>query len=310
MFLDTEAGEAIHSLIRATVGTATGDYALGGSADATGDPAASTDIGGFPATGTESYDNTDTVSGTYLGASGTYTCVLDAGCMAAAAGAAGTDLTAGWTFTPNAGAMLQQEDSAYLQFGWWVRMDKDGPTHAGAFYSSSATELAAVTETVINTGALVGEATYTGKAAGKFAISDPLRPANDDAGHFTADAMLTADFKDASTDNTNQSTLSGTIDNFRLNDGSENPGWSVALQETMFVDADDKFMTAATPDDDQTVWSIGDGSGAASGAWEAQLYDEAADDGSNVPTTVIGSFSSGIGTTHSMVGAFGANKDE
>ena len=104
------------------------------------------------------------------------------------------------------------------------------------------------------------------------------------------------------------STLSGTIDNFRLNDGSDDPGWSVELQKAMFDNDGDKFMTNATPDGDQTVWSIGGNKGAASGKWEAQMYDEDTKDGSNVPTSVVGSFMSTIGTTHEMVGAFGATK--
>ena len=303
---DVEAGEDIHGLDRADT-AADGDYTLGTGTDAAAvDPAASTQIGGFPATGTHDYDNMDTVSGTYMGAPGTYTCVVAAGCMAAAAGASGTDLTAGWTFTPDAGAMLQMKDSQYLYFGWWVREDKDGPTHAGVLYGEmmpTGGTSALVTETVINSAALVGKATYMGKAAGKFAISDALRPGGDDAGHFTADAELMADFMATG------STLSGTIEGFMLNDGSADAGWSVALQKTMFVDADDKFMTDAVDTTaDRTVWSIGDEMGAASGKWEAQMFDEKTNDGNNVPTSVVGSFMSTIGTTHEMVGAFGAAK--
>ena len=98
---------------------------------------------------------------------------------------------------------------------------------------------------------------------------------------------------------------------------SEDPGWSVELQKAGFINgtanADDAFKTDALDTTaDRTVWSIGAGKGAASGSWEAQMYDEtasgAADDGSNVPTSVVGSFESSIGSTHSMVGAFGADK--
>ena len=293
----SEAGEAAHGLTRATTTTPRGDYAV--------TAASASRIGGFPSTGTSSYDEDDTVTGTFMGAPGTYKCIASAGCSVLAAGTAGFTVTDGdWTFTPSGGAMVQQKDAAYLQFGWWVRQDKDGATHADAFYRTMG--VTALTSGVINSAALVGKATYDGSAAGKFAISDPLRPANDDAGHFTADVELMADFKTA------DSTLSGTIDNFRLNDGSTDPGWSVELQKAM-VDTTNgnTFTTAATPDDDQTVWSIDGRKGATSGAWEGQMYDEAigaADDDSNVPTTVVGRFSSNIGTTHEMVGAFGATK--
>ena len=299
----SEAGEAVHSLTRAATTTSTGDYTFG--ADTNADPEADDNIGGFPATGTTDYDQDDTVTGTYMKASGTYKCVT-ATCTAAAAGTAGINLSAGWTFTPAAGATLQQADAQYLQFGWWIRKDKDGPTHADVFYrvvSSGTPALEALTTQIDNSdGSLVGKATYTGAAAGKFAISDPLRPGDDNSGHFTANAELDADFKTAA------STLSGMIDGFRLNDGSDDPGWSVELQKATWNSADNKFGTNAAPNGGQTVWSIGDAKGGASGAWEAQMFDEATDDDSNVPTSVVGSFSSTIGTTHSLVGAFGATK--
>ncbi len=293
----SEAGEAVHGWDPATAtATVVGDYTVD-----TTDTSDQEKVGGFPTTGTTSYDNEDTVTGTFMKASGTYTCTADAGCTSVVIGD-GINLGTGWTFLPAPGATLQQPDANYLQFGWWIRKDKDGPTHAGAFYRPVG--LTALTDAVINSAALVGKATYAGKAAGKFAVSDPLRPAEDNAGHFTANAALEADFKATG------STLTGTIDAFRLNDGSDDPGWSIELQKAGFTSP--SFGTGTTPDGDQTVWSINGAKAAASGAWEAQMFDEAAtgaaDDGSNVPTSVIGSFNSKIGSTHSMVGAFGAEK--
>ena len=62
-----------------------------------------------------------------------------------------------------------------------------------------------------------------------------------------------------------------------------------------------------------TVWSIDGKSAAASGTWSGQMYDEKPGDpppgdSSNIPTTVTGTFQSQFGSTHSMVGAFGATK--
>ena len=298
----SEAGEAVHGLPRYTASAPTGDYVLAGDGtEATSDPVVSTEIGGFPTTGTHDYEEDDTVTGTYMGGAGTYECVAEA-CTSNAEGAAGIDLSAGWTFTPTGGSMVQDEDGEYLHFGWWIRKDSKGdPTHAGVLYGVAAATL--VDGTTINSVDLVGPAKYVGKAAGKFAISDPLRPGEDNAGHFTADAELTADFK------ATESTLKGTIDEFRLNDGSANPGWSVELQMAMFQ-ANNSFGTAATPDGDQTVWSIGGNKGAAAGSWEAQMYDDKAADDTNVPQSVVGSFNAEISTTHSMVGAFGAERTE
>ena len=299
----SEAGEAVHGWNRATApANVDDDYTV-----VTSTAAQQRAVGGFPTTGTTNYENEDTVPGTFMSASGTYTC--NATNCSSIVTADGINLGSDWTFTAAPGATLQEEDARYLQFGWWVRNDKDGPTHAGAFHrivSPSGTPLVALTDAVINNAALVGKASYAGAAAGKFAISDPLRAGYDDFGHFTADVKLDADFKATG------STLSGMIDGFRLNDGSDDPGWSVELQEAGFTTPN--FGTGATPDGDQTVWSINGAKGAASGSWQAQMFDEASatvgtDDGSNVPTSVAGSFSSRIGTTHSMVGAFGAEKE-
>ena len=295
----SEAGEAVHMLMHAT-DTPAGDYALSGTTS-TGDPDASPHIVGFPTTGMQTYEEDDTVTGTYMGGAGTYKCVADDGCTSNAAGTAGIDLSIGWTFTPTGGAMVQDKDADYLHFGWWIRKDSKGdPTHAGVLYGMTD-NLTAVTINRQRATPLIGPATYMGAAAGKFAISDPLRPGEDNAGHFTADAELTADFK------ATESTLSGTIDNFRLNDGSADPDWSVALQKAMFNDTDSAFKTAGTAG--RTVWSIGGNKGAASGSWEAQMYDDnRADDDTNVPHSVVGSFNAGISTTHSMIGAFGATR--
>ncbi|MDE2789049.1 MAG: hypothetical protein OXI81_01315 [Paracoccaceae bacterium] len=295
-----EAGEAVHGLTQATANDGKDVYSLGTDADE--------DIGGskFPTTGTKTYDVDERkFAGTYMGASGTYQCT--AGACTAAFSDDGITLAGTWTFTPSPGAMLQMKDASYVYFGWWIRHDKDGPTHAGVHYGGSSGTGGAtlVDETRIGTAALVGKATYTGKSAGKFAVSDPLNPGNDNAGHFTADAELMADFKATAA----ASTLSGTIDNFRLNNGSSDPGWSIALQKTAFDGTDDKFKTASSPDGDQTVWSIGGAKTPASGMWEARMFDDKAGDGSNVPDSVVGSFMSKIGVTHEMVGAFGAEKD-
>ena len=126
--------------------------------------------------------------------------------------------------------------------------------------------------------------------------------------------------------------ITGTIDNFMANDKSV--PWSVALNNRTFAtDAtaavptpgnnigdtgaitspDNATVTPNADDSMTTVWSIDGNAAAASGTWSGQMYDEtqgADDDGSNVPTTVLGRFQSMFGSTHTMVGAFGATKEE
>ena len=166
-----------------------------------------------------------------------------------------------------------------------------------------------------------GSATYAGNAAGKFAINDPIGPA--DAGHFTADVELKAAF--AANNAATPGGVTGMLDNFMAND--EAVDWSVRLRraswedqtvaETMGAyrhdgDPDTTDIEASTSG---TVWSIdGKEASSMSGTWSGQMYDESpgnapAGDGSDVPTSTTGMFSSQFGSTHSMVGAFGATRE-
>ena len=276
----------------------------------------------FPTAGAKTFTATAPsteilVPGTYHGASGTYRCTTD--CTATVT-ATGISLSAGWEFAHGAGAMVSVADANYLLFGWWLTKDKDGmPTAASAFTGTAGTAPAAIS----GVNAIVGSATYSGHAAGKFAISDPL--GGGDAGHFTADATLNAKFSGGGAG------ITGTIDNFMAND--ESVPWSVALNNRTFaagataavptpgnnIGADGAITspdnTTVTPNADDsrtTVWSIDGNAASASGTWSGQMYDEAqgdATDGSNVPTTVMGTFQSMFGSTHTMVGAFGATME-
>ena len=105
--------------------------------------------------------------------------------------------------------------------------------------------------------------------------------------------------------------MTGTIDNFRLNDGSEDPGWSVELKRAGWDSGADTF--GGTSNEAMTVWSIDGNKAPESGGWSGQMYDEMpgdapAGDGSTVPTTVTGTFNSEFSTIGRMAGAFGANK--
>ena len=133
-------------------------------------------------------------------------------------------------------------------------------------------------------------------------MSNPL-DGTGSGGHFTADAMLMAKLGELT-----DAGVTGTIDSFRLNDGSDDPGWSVELKRAMIDSASTDNGTFSS----NTVWSINGNKAEASGTWNGRMYDEAAsgpaDDGSNIPTTVTGTFYSEFSTIGRMVGAFGANK--
>ena len=246
------------------------------------------------------------IRGTYDGAPGEYRCT--GACSSTNDGKGSPSALGGaWHFKPDSGAMVSQPDANYLYYGWWVSKDNDGgPTAASAFVGEVGD--------VDGTGdtpsgeTLTGSATYAGHAAGKFAMSNTL-DGTGNGGHFTADAMLTAKFGAIAEDNENG--VTGTIDNFRLNDGDEDPGWSVTLNRSSAW-ATDGGITG--PTSDATVWSVNGNKALASGTWSGTMYDEMPGDppngdGSNIPTAVTGTFYSEFSTIGRMVGAFGAEKD-
>ncbi|MDE2813309.1 MAG: hypothetical protein OXM01_09805, partial [Gemmatimonadota bacterium] len=250
------------------------------------------------------------VQGTYDGAPGTYRCA-GTDCSSTNNGSGAPSALGGtWTFTPDTGAMASTPDANYLYFGWWLRKDDGDPTSASAFFG----EVGDVEGggTIADPSTVTGSATYSGNAAGKFAINNPLGGSN--AGHFTADVMLTAKF--GANAAPNNGGVSGMIDNFMANDASV--PWSVKLNRAWWSTGGafggvDQDTDAAGIQLANTVWSIDGNAAPASGNWNGMMHDEAlapaaASDGSNVPTAAVGVFQSMFGSTHTMVGAFGATK--
>ena len=181
--------------------------------------------------------------GTYQGAEGVYRCDDDDGAMTTTCTSTRDSdgdvrLSAGWTFTPNPGAMVKVTDGIYMYFGWWLRENLNAPANTGGlsvqtFFGVKDGDGDRIESTGI--AALIGEATFEGAAVGKFAVYDPAATGGNAiiGGHFTADAKLTADFDTALA----PGTIEGMIDNFILN-GDAGPGdpWSVALMSTPLSD--------------------------------------------------------------------------
>jgi hypothetical protein len=255
------------------------------------------------------------IRGTYDGAPGEYRCTGT--CTSTNDGKGSPRVLDGtWHFKPDAGAMVSQPDATYLYYGWWVNKDKDGdPTAASAFTGTvgDSADITAITGAA--GGELTGSATYVGNAAGKFALDYSQNKAANgasDGGHFTAAATLNATFGSGAT-----AGMTGTIDNFMAN--GESVPWSVALHRAGWGRSG--AITAPTDDGSTTdvnealatTWSIDGTSAPASGTWSGQMYDEMPGnppngDGSNIPTTVTGTFYSEFSDVGRMVGAFGANK--
>ena len=125
------------------------------------------------------------IPGSHHGVSGTYNCTpsdADAGCSASVAASGFTLAGGAWTFTPsNAEArVMESADTAYASYGWWISKGaNDGPFNASVFTGRFGAD-----PTALTIGALRGTATYSGGAAGKYALSSSTGGTND-AGHFT-----------------------------------------------------------------------------------------------------------------------------
>ena len=241
------------------------------------------------------------VPGMLHGVSGTFSCdpTTDAnGCTAAIAATKGFTLGGGtWLFIPtNAEARVTDEpDAIYASYGWWIHTAEDGKLTASAFHDIKGAPTPVVADTF---SGLQGTATYSGGAAGKYALSSTTGGTND-AGHFTARATLEADFGNA----TDGGTITGTIDNFMGADGMARD-WSVELKKGTMETVADGAAPIDGPDDG-TVWTIDETAASASGEWSGALRNQGMD---GVPSVATGTFYTEYGTDGRMVGAFGANK--
>ena len=248
------------------------------------------------------------LSGTYYGVSGTYYCTpaaestcasqrtADGFALGSTLDSSNAFTAGGWTFKPAdpEARVMSAPDSNYASYGWWIHKSADDKTYtASAFHDFKGTD-----PTVDLPEA--GTATYSGGAAGKYALSSSTGGTND-AGHFTASATLNAEFgADAA------NTISGTIDNFVGADG-ESRDWSVKLNETDITDAGVIDGLGGAGDTAVgTVWTIGGEAAAKSGSWSGNLREMG---DNNVPDVATGTFHTQYGHGNSMVGAFGANAE-
>ena len=250
------------------------------------------------------------IPGSYYGVAGTYTCTpANGSCTVAKATDGYTfDAPAAWTFkaTNPAARVTEMADDAYSSYGWWLRTKADGSLTASAFVDDRGTAPTTAVATLV-----AGSATYSGGAAGKYALSSATGGTND-AGHFTARATLEADFE--------KDEVTGTIDQF-MADG-ESKDWTVELKKSALFDngtvigdpARDGIVRTGEPTAEdvaqKTVWTIGDTAAAASGEWSGALKDtvDTKTDTTGVPKIGTGTFYTEFGTAGRMVGGFGVKK--
>ena len=242
-----------------------------------------------------------TTSGTLQGAGGTYRCdgaTATATCTVQNRGGS-FEFDGDWDFIPSSGTVqIVVPDAEYMWFGVWARQTvrlatpPEQPTELWRFDARHGG-----THAVSDLSAATGSATYTGPAAGRYAVYEP-DTGDSNIGSFTASAELRADFDSAT------NTVSGSITNF-----SNDPSWSLALKRKDISGG----AVAAVADSNSVTWTI-DGVQDDSGDWEAQFYN-------NLPATTVtyqphgiaGTFEaaydpSGVGARAAVIGGFGAHR--
>ena len=241
-YADPAGGDMVEAIVYSNVGEPTMGRKFGSAAAATAADrefeyqlaegvlslTAGTDDGGrvaitdFPRTaGTETFHLPDPnpgeqqniiIPGSYHGVSGNYRCnpATDASGCSVTVAAEGFTLSSGdtWAFVPSDpnARIMESADTIYASYGWWLHKTANGQTFtASAFHDEKGGVPAAAGLDTLN-----GTARYTGGAAGKYALSSSTGGTND-AGHFTARAVLDANFTD--------NEITGTIDMFTGADG-------------------------------------------------------------------------------------------
>ena len=235
------------------------------------------------------------MAGMFAGAMGHYRCnEADQACTSQGS-SGGVRLGGGWTFDPDAGEMASLADAEYARFGWWWRVNTDGSYQVDVFHGSNYAT--AVDQTEYD--ALTGSADYMGPAVGKFAINSQFPgPGTLGAGHFSATAMLTADFE--------KNSVTGSVGDFILGDMYE-VDWEIALNAPTDTPANATSVgTDAADFSGAAVWTVdGEKSAGDAGTWSGDFHNQK----DNVATTLTGEFGVTYGdSVGQIIGAFGASR--
>ncbi|MCY4488888.1 MAG: hypothetical protein OXF11_17465 [Deltaproteobacteria bacterium] len=238
-------------------------------------------------------------SGSFDGVDGTYECIDAGGCELTTDAEGDLAISDMWRFTPNSNlATVKVPDTSYVYFGWWLTKprDEDDPWDVEVFINSTENHAATVAT------ALEGSATYSGTAAGKFVTKTFSAGVHSDssAGHFTANATLTADFDDAAA----AGSIEGSISGFTLNDTDSVP-WVVTLEEADLSDGASNFSGT-------TEINFGGGKTSSDpGTWVGSFFDAETratiDAEDRFPKAVAGKFDA-VTPGGAVLGAFGASQ--
>ena len=251
-------------------------------------------------------------TGTFHGASGTYTCTSDPCTInvtpANLTAPANYAVTSGntWTFTPDRettvgnDAQLHRQDSNWLSFGYWINEPASARPGGAYLYNAQVFYGGAdqyAFASIANLPRL--NLSYTGPAAGLYArMANAATGVESAQGEFSADATLNARYG-RGTAGSATADVSGTINNFRNGDGVDMSGWTLSLQRTAAATQNNGAGTGATGG---SVLS-GD-AGNRAGTWEYQLFGPSR--AGEYPTGVAGRFFAAIDGNTAVAGSFGA----
>ena len=226
------------------------------------------------------------ISGSFDGASGTFTCTStnENGCTVFYSGSTYT-FAGTWTFKTSSSARVSVPDTNYAYFGWWRREDNTGAFDYNTFNVPGTAPGGSF-------DALTGSATYEGPATGLYAISQPLG-AQSGHGEFKATARFSANF--------NANTLSGSVTGFDVTGFDVNPDWSLTLGSTS--------MAGGTVTGGTVSWTIGD-STRDGGSWTGAFHSDAdpfPTPGYH-PDALTGTFDADYEAVARIRGAYGAHR--
>ena len=244
------------------------------------------------------------IGGTFAGVPGTFVC---GGTCTAVGNSKGVleSLTGTWTFRPDGTASNLTvsgviKDVDYLAFGYWL--ETTTKTDGSMTYGVNTFATGRQTYDRTNVANLLGTATYNGNATGLYTLKDFSTGAGvpSEAGQFTADARLTANFGGGDVAVNDAFHISGQITNFRDTDNQPISGgaWTATLNRNV---------------DNFTSTTVG-GSTTGDGSWTGTFYgngmavnSDATTVDDRAPTGIAGEFNAHFGNGH-VIGAFGATR--
>ena len=258
----------------------------------------------FPTGATESKSfgaesgNPASFGGMFDGVLGTYECISQTGCTLTTNAKGGLTISPMWTFSANSNLVtVKVPDTSYTYFGWWLNKPKlnTADHDVEVFAGGTAT-------TANATILMVGDANYSGPAAGKYVTRTFTAGPQTDAGvgHFTATANLTAKFGLATGE---PGTIGGSVSGFELDDGTS-PVWTVKLEDANLSDNTATFAGMSEVNFGGGLTAVED---TPAGTWQGSFYDDDTADTAKGPRTVVGRFDA-VTDNASVIGAFGAKR--